>query len=257
MAPATVTNATINATIAQANLTTGIDTALLAAGFSTAIATQTGAINRLVYSKVVNAGATKSTVFLEIQITTALAVTARISDNYNTTTFTATNQSNPSTSVTFVAGTNILATSFNHPEVNCISLLQGSVYTNFGIARPANKPSWWDENLFLYCFLIAAPVFRLPALTANPHNYAVAKDIGMAIFADPTNTLNSFTNQAHPNSPVIIGATQGADGYFSADFQWGYSTNTAPFQSKYIQGAQEYTLLTNNLGSASIAIRTL
>lgn len=265
MPAATVTNSTIAQTITQANLTTGIDSALQAVGFGATIATQTGATNRLVYSKVLNAAKIKSTIFLEIQITSALAVTARVSDNYNTTAFTATNQSNSSTSVTFVATGNILVTGFQHSEMTCISLRQGALYSNFGISRPANKPQWWDEDLFLYGFLVNGASHRPPAANANPHGYAASVSLGPKIYFDPTSgnthtqtAFNLATSQAHPESPVIIGATQGSDGYYSSDFQTGYtSTTTSDFPSKYAENGEEFTLLTHLDARLGFAIKTL
>ncbi|MGL4619458.1 MAG: hypothetical protein ACRCZS_10455 [Chroococcidiopsis sp.] len=264
MPAAVVTTSTIGQTITQANLTTGIDAALQAAGMGTPVATQTGAINRLVYSKVLNAAKIKSTIFLEIQITTAMAVTARISDNYNTGAFTATNQSGPSTSVTFVPGTNILMTGFQHTEMYSIAMKQGTVFTHFGISRPANKPAWWDEDLFLYGFLVNSGIHKVCALTANPHNYATTINIGPKIYFDPTTvnvsaqtTLNLATGQIHPESPVLIGSSQGGDGYYSSDFQTGTSLASAEFPSKYTENGEEYTLLTNVDPRLAFAIKTV
>lgn len=264
MAPAVVTNSTIAQTITQANLTAGIDTALQSAGMGATIATQTGAINRLVYSKVLNAAKIKSTIFLEIQITTALAVTARISDNYNTGAFTANNQSGSSVSVTFVAGTNILVTAFQHPEMFSIALKQGAVFTHFGISRPANKPGWWDEDLFLYGFLVNSLFHKPCATVANPHGYGATVNIGPKIYYDPTSTsvhnqitLNLATSQIHPEAPVLIGATQGGDGYYGLDFQTGASLATAEFPSKYAENGEEYSLLTNSDPRLAFAIRTV
>jgi hypothetical protein len=267
MAVATVTNSTLATGFTQAQLVTAIETALGSAGLGS-FSTQAGTTTKHVGSKVVNAAATKSTVYLETSVTNTFGISAKISDNYNTTTFTATNQSGVFSTVTFVNTSGIAITALNHPEMNVIVLIQGSTSLIYGISRPLNKPAEWNENNFLYAFMVNSDnngmTHRLSSSTSNPHNYSTTNLVGCASFQTATGTIavsaiNQINNRAPAWTPVLIGGQQGAHGSYSDDVQAGYASGSAAFPSKYVypDTGREYTMLSHNVGILSIALRTL
>lgn len=153
--PVTATSTTVLAPgFTQATVTSTITTIMSSLGLTT-FDTATGATNFLVYRFVVNAGAAKSTVFVAFGISNGAnpILNCSISDNWNTTTKTATGQAS-SHSITLTSATQVQFRAFTSSELTFLTVILGSSLRadTLGYLRPASKPAWWDEATSLYAF---------------------------------------------------------------------------------------------------------
>lgn len=179
--------------ISQATITSAIVTAMSNAGFGTVYDSyNSGGIeyrvwelnfNALIYGKV----------YLQISVTAALGIQQRLYTSWNLATDTGANAGTQSTAVTFATGASINFAAIKPNtgnEYGIVVMYQGTTIKHLGYLRPLNKPVWWDENTYAYCFIpttIAWTAFATVAIAASPYGSATlvtnAGDSSMNTFA--------------------------------------------------------------------------
>lgn len=180
--PATSRVTVLSSGITRETIYTNLKTALNLAGYTTLVdeSTDTANTRSLVHS-VQLSPTTHGTIFLENRLTSTRILSSRIFTTYNTTTKTAGAIATPfNSSVQFNITARITFTSINHPELRLVVIEQGvgTIATIIGIARPAVKPTWWDENSYPYAFIaqsntinnfLAFPAANNPYANTNPY----------------------------------------------------------------------------------------
>ena len=148
-----------------------------------------GTIARRILSYTYDATKVKGTVFLRVSCSSAGSLTYSIFDSWNTSTSSGTNESteqNLSFSLESLDN-NIVMTSYSHPEFKGVALSQDSSFCIVGIIRPVMIPTWWDENIGLYAFLIRRATSQATHLNlytttyndTNRYNYVILYSDGM------------------------------------------------------------------------------
>lgn len=272
---ATVTKSTLDANFTQAQFVTALTNSLNNCGFSSntfiAQGTVSGAV-KTAYSHQFNASS-KGTVFLEYEINSSVStLSLRISDNYNTSTYTATGQSSINSLQFSLSNSNVHDLyAINHPEIRGVAFLrQGTTNSGFlGYLRPATIPSWWNQNSFLYCLAYGT--------TANPNRFAylpfpnsysagASFAVGLLAYTAPSSGYSLGGGNGENTSDLLLSPLAYANdrGYFgqlSTDIAIGrvdnLSAQTLTPGDKYIvtAGSQEYTIIYNS-GSFGLGVRT-
>jgi hypothetical protein len=144
----------------QASLTTEISNAMQAAGFSAPFDVVTGATNYLVFKQTFDSTKTKGRVFLVVAITSDLKINQALYDSWDASAHAGSNGGAGSNIVGFIPSNSLTYTSINHPEVRGVMMYAVDGNTLFlGYFRPASKPTWWDEDKWVYCFQPNDPNF--------------------------------------------------------------------------------------------------
>lgn len=262
MVAATRTTSTLAPTVTQASLTTAIRSAFIAAGFGAAPFdeyTDGSSVTHLIYEVVFDAVATRGRMYLDVQVTTALAVSHRLLQDWNAAANTFVTGSSFSTAVTFSAASPIYFTGYNHAELKGVILEQGSSSIPLMYARP-QKPSWWTEDAWVYAFIPQTNTFAAyVGLTGTANPYNSASTYNPSSFA-AMSVVNPITNQRDILPGVVIfaaGATQGVAGRFSADVVHVSATGLTRFDVLQVTpGVEEYQLLQAGAAGA-IALRII
>jgi len=270
---ATLTQTIISPTLTVASVQAGFQTAMANAGFSSYSVYST--YYQTFYYQY-NSAATKGTAYLNIAFTSSgQYIQPILYDSWNNTTNTGTNPQYITSSQWAMLNYNstaITLTAINHPEFRGVVIVQGSYSSIIGILRPANIPTWWNENNYLYAFSANA--------YGNSNN---AKGFGeyYACGSNPFNTTNSnycnywvysgsFINSNPNNSnqyeivtglilgqPSGGGYLSGSAGTTSTDICFGAAYNKNLLDVWSI-GSQQYTLLSApvSFGGIGFGIRT-
>lgn len=265
MPVATRTDTSLSATITQANLTTALKTAMTNAGFSsTPYGEQAASTNKVIYQVVFDASKAKGTAYVELSITSGLVVSIKISDNYTLASYSATNQSVAYSGSVFTptTGSSVNLIAINHAELRGVILNQSSQWNFIGYLRPGNKPSWWDENSYLYCFNSVIETLAYYGLCApNPYNNQTSATY--ALYLQSSSLLanaNPITNKRDlVSKPFLFGPATynyGVVGQLSADLVQCAATGLSRLDLMQVTaGSEEYLLLNNS--SSGLAIRVV
>lgn len=203
--------------ITQANLIAAIATAMANAGLTTLFDSyNTGGIEYRVYELNFN-GLIYGKVYLQISVTAALLVQQRLHTSWTVATHVGANAGTQSTGVTFVTGTSINFAAIKPTagkEYGIVVMYQGTTIKHLGYLRPTNKPAWWDENSYAYCFIpttIAWSAFATVAIAASPYGSA---------------TLNGSGGDGNLSNPSSDGKRDVLTGIFINSGTTGLNANT-------------------------------
>lgn len=268
MAIATITTTTLIPTLSKSTLGPAIQTAMNNAGFSNPIDTISSTTDSQIYSYAFN-GSTKGTVYLRINISDT-TIQQTMGDGWNTATDTGTNFLGQN-AYSYTNTNTLTLYAINHDELRMVILYfaASSAAIALGYIRPANKPSWWNENANLYCFnawgSTSTPIGRGNVCGSNPFSIASAAsandfrcdDVRM-IDANPSG------NRDVVRSPVFSGIQSPARhpvGRFSSDVAIACANNMAfPDKVQVSAGVEEYFILNisgQTATTSSIAVRVV
>jgi hypothetical protein len=160
MTAATITQSTVSPPLVPLTVANAIATAMQSAGF-TLIDTVNGSSEIRAFKYVVNAGAAKGTAYIQLTIN-ATDIYYALADNYSVSGHSMTGSNYSQLPLQTSSPFNLIAV--NHPELRMVYLSHAGYLGAIGYARPATKYSWWDENIYLYGFLIQATTFRMATL---------------------------------------------------------------------------------------------
>ena len=266
MPAATKTTSTIVATITQQSFYDNLKTALNSAGFTILIDEFTDGSNTkwAIYEVTVNSAATRGKFYFQVGVSTALILQTRISLDWNSSanTFTAALATNQVSTVAFGSSSNLVLTSFSHAEYRALFLQQGTTLGLIGYLRPASKPSWWNEDLYLYSFLVATSTGKNFVGTYgsnSPFNQNTAINSNY-YFNSPNclSTANPITNKREilPSCLLETATNQGFTGKTSEDICLVAASGLAVLDTLEVtSGVEEYTLIST--GASGLAIRTV
>ena len=156
---------------------------------------------------------------------------------------------NPNAAVQFKA--------INHPEIRGIYILQQNRAPWFlGYIRPSQKPSWWDEDTFPYCFIPVTPYFNHFAGFSGSY-FPIPSTSWFAWHELTYNLLtgrNTFTNKLDiQSSPTLRYPTDTAIlGKFSADVVQIPADGISMFDKIVVtSGVEEYLVISGTRHNAS------
>lgn len=189
------TDSSLSPAITQANFMAAIVAAMTDAGFPSIFDSfSSGGTEFRIWELNFNAS-TFGKAYLQVSLTAGLAVQSRLFTAFNAATDTGTNGGTQATAVTFTTGTSISFSAFKPTtgsEFRQVLIQQGSTVAAIAYVRPANIPSWWDENSHLYCFLPTTPSWATMATAAT-----AASPYGSATLS--TSVGDSSLTNAAPN----------------------------------------------------------
>jgi len=165
MTAATITQASYNPPQTIAGFASALAAALTTAGMGSPIDTWTASNGDLHNTfQITGSSAAKGTIFFDIWVTNNTSyqrqTISAIYDTWNTSTHVGTNASAAYSysSLTQISITNnqpIVLTSINHPELKIVVVTQSGFGSyHFGLIRPLNIPSWWNEAVYPYFFMV-------------------------------------------------------------------------------------------------------
>lgn len=255
----TKTSTTLQSGFTQANLADEIKAAFIAFGF-TLVEDYTATDRLLVFSYAFDATKTFGTIYLRVRLTAALAVNQSIGTAWNTTTKAIANESTASTAVGFIATSPLEIISYSRgSELKFLQLSQGTTTTTFlGTIRPENKPSWWNENTYPYCFI--------PNCNSNPNYFSTLYSSSLnpysnnqcnLLFSGALSTANSVTGKRDVVAGLLLlsNSNQGIAGKTSTDIALAAASGLAKLDTLQVSAAEEYTLLFG--GNNGVALRHL
>jgi hypothetical protein len=247
MPAATITQSTVSPTLTPLTVANAIATAMQSAGF-TLIDTVNGASEIRAFKYVVNAGAAKGTAYIQLTINSTDIYYA-LADNYSVSGHSMTASSYSQISLQTSSPFNLIAV--NHPELRMVYLSHAGYFGAIGYARPATKYNWWDENSYLYGFLIQATTFRIATLPTGSIPLASAGYSTTERLKDPP------PSGGHQliRSPFLIGATGTCCvmGQFSSDIA---SVPSAPLLTEFQSGSERFlTVLQNTYETCYLAVK--
>jgi hypothetical protein len=253
-----VTNSNLLPTITQANLTTAIKNALAAANFPTLFDEVSGNPNQLIYEITLNNTATFGKAYLEIEISNDLKVRQRLHTAWDPVTDTGVNSGPWGEQVQFNNSTEITFRGFEKSdECRIVGIRQSNTIQFLGYLYPANKPTWWNENSSLYCFIPAANTFITwngAAASNSPYgNSGYTSSLGRAQMA----TANPITSKRDVVTGILLYANsnQGACGRTSDSLVMVSGSGLGIYDIIQVTpNTEEYTLLVPAAGG--LALRT-
>ena len=222
MSIATITRTSYPSPTSQATFLSMIDTAMQVAGFTLFDSKNISTVENRIYSLAVS-NAAKGTVYLRMQLTTAMAMSARLSSLWNTSTNTATNEGTSGATSTFSLSSlaTIFLVAINSAELKGVLIVQNTISFLLGVVRPANLESWYDESQFNFAF--TADNSNNPNVygtTLIPSGVSSSWGINYTSFLSTSNPYNANIRQIRPIEffhPGIFGSV----GYTSNDLVWG------------------------------------
>jgi hypothetical protein len=255
--PATLTTASLAATITQATLKDALKAAMTAAGFSAPLYDNAPTSDHiLIYEDVVQPGNAKEKVFVRIVISTALAVTTTIGDSY-----TAGNSiiGNPCTSFayTFASGQQIdIVGVVNAGKYKFLALSQGPNATArliIGYVVPASLQYWANKNNYLFVYM-PSPSFGNLYGSSNIANNTTSLNTSFPYLA---NTNMWVGGRELVNKLILLNGNYSAVvGYFPDDFAVCSGLALAYGDTLVVSAAvEEYRLF--NATAGGICIRTV
>jgi hypothetical protein len=172
-----------------------------------------------------DAAKTKGTAYLQVRVSSAGAITATLYDSWNAGTHTGTNASNAKAAGTIPTTNPLALEGFSHPEIKEVHVKGSSVKATVALYRPATKLlAAWDEDAYLYCFLVAE---------SNTSPFA------NAYYCSTTTAANPFS-QGTASSAVLLAVGGGT---------WGAGTNTVTGKRDVLPGL----VLAYGAGNALVA----
>jgi len=254
----TVTNSSLSPAITQTNLTAAIKDALAAANFPAPFDEITGSTNRVIYEITLNNSATFGKAYLEIEITSTRQVRQRLHTGWDPSTDTGVNSSAWGPQVQFSDDTVITFRGFEKSdECRLVGIRQSNIIHFLGYLRPINKPAWWNENNFLYCFIPATNDFITwhgAAASNSPYgNATYTSSLGRAQMA----TANPITSKRDVVTGILLysNSNQGAAGRTSDDLVMVSGSGLGIYDIIQVTpNVEEYTLLVPAAGG--LALRT-
>jgi hypothetical protein len=264
MPNATTATTTLTSPQTAAGVIAAIETSGLAAGLgNTVFDSYTDGSSNLVrvFELVTDITKAKGKIYLQILLSTTNVLTTRIYDTWNTVTKTGTNITSGATIFTlnYSNGQNILISSVNHPEYRGIIVRQGTINIGYlGIFRPFNKPTWWDESLYPYAFIINntnSQLLNHTPCTLNPTGSVSSNSI---LSNNSIGLVNPINNRREIIKGLLllanIGVPIGSTGKTSDDLVFVAATGLSPFDVIQVTiGSEEYLLLQS--GAPGVAIR--
>lgn len=201
---------TLSPTINRATLADAIKVAMANAGLSLFDDfTDPANARHLIYRLNFNTK-TYGTLFLDVKNPSLLSISQSMMTGWNATTHampTGAIASASSAAVTFANSASLSLTAINHPEAKLV-LIDNSAGINplfLGYVRPNQNPgSWWDENLYPYCFLPRGGVFNSFISfigSLSPDNIAAG-------YYYAANTISNLSNADANGCMVQAGALQ-------------------------------------------------
>lgn len=247
----------------QATLLSDIQASMTTAGFNAIYDTVVGgSATTLVYNQVFDARQGKGTAYLAIAVGTDLGVNQVLYDAWDLTAHTGTHGGTASDRAIFPSNQGLILTSINHPELRqvIITAPNGAI-APIGYWRPAIKPSWWDENLFLYCFQVINSnfnSFRSVALSGTPYT-SQNPDGHKFSSVDCLNNPNSVnkrdvipTTIMSPASLQYNAPVAGVSGVSSTDIAQGTCGGLTRFDVLQISGGTSQYLVLNPISAGTL-----
>ncbi|WP_100901174.1 hypothetical protein [Nostoc flagelliforme] len=221
MSIATITRTSYPSPTSQATFLSMLDTAMQVAGFTLFDSKNISTIENRIYSLAVS-NAAKGTVYLRMQLTTGMVITARLSALWNTSTNTATNEGTVSSNATFSLSSlaTISFTAINSAELKGVLIVQNITSFLLGVIRPANLESWYDESQFNFAF--TADNSNNPNVygtTLIPASVASSWGMNFSSFLSGSNPYNANIRQIRPIE-FFHPSAFGSVGYTSNDLVW-------------------------------------
>lgn len=254
--PALQTINLINPTHTQTSLVNAIKNAFSQISLGSLQAELTQGTNKiLVYSVSLN----NTYAFLQIKVTSSLAVTQQLFADWNSSNNTGISGGQESTSATFTSNAILEVRTFNSPdEFKLVALSQSTKYALLGCLRPETKHPNFDESIAPFIFQFSNG-WNTPFVTWH--------STGLSPYANAiytSNMGNANLKQAHPISnkrDILAGmllfnnAGQGIAGKTSDDIVSVASGGLNKFDSiQDPNGGNEYILLYPGNGSMAIRI---
>lgn len=256
----------VQPTFTQLQFAEAIKTAMSNAGFGAVFDEYSPGTDRiLIYQLTFDPGKLYGTVYLQIKITTALAITQRLYTNWNKTTRVG---DNPGTETTvtgaaFVNNNSIEFIGFSKsPEFRLIAVYQGTTTAYLGYVRPETKPQWWDENAYPYAFVPVSnsnfATWYGPGLTPYSGGANTGGRLQAHLNVSQFGTQNPVTNKRDVLSNILFYAwsNEGIAGRSSSDLVQIASTNMVRKDVLQVTpGVEEYFLL--NAAAGGLGVRTI
>jgi len=253
-----VTNSNLLPTITQANLTTAIKNAMAAAGFPVLFDEVSNPTrSKVIYEIPLNSNATFGKAYLEIEINYVLNVRQRLHLDWDRVNNAGWGSGPWGPQVEFNFNTEIAFRGFEKSDECRIVGVQQSSTTHFlGYLRPINKPIWWNENNYLYCFIPGSNNFITwnGAATSPYGNATYTSNLGRAQMA----TANPITSKRDVVTGILLysNSNQGACGRTSDDLVMVSGSGLGFYDIiQVIPGQEEYTVLVPAAGG--LALRTV
>lgn len=246
----------------QASILADIQTAMTTAGFNAIYDTVVASATTLVYNQVFDTRQGKGTAYLAITVGTDLGVNQVLYDAWDLNAHTGTHGGTASDRAIFPSNQGLTFTSINHPELRQVILTApNGAIAPLGYWRPAIKPSWWDENLFLYCFQVVNSnfnSFRGVALSGTPYTSQNPNGHKFAL-GDYFNNANG-ANKRDVIPTTIMSAAQleynasvaGVSGVSSTDIAQGACGGLTRFDILQISGGTSQYLVLNPIPSGTL-----
>lgn len=222
-----------------------------------------GGNRNVIYEIVLDNTKLAGKVYLQIKVTTALAVTQILYTAWNTATDTGSAASTETTAVTFAS--NIAIDSVNlskDTEGRFVVLSQGTTIAFLGILRPTNKPTAWNEDSFPFAFIQkndwAAPWSIWFGALSSPYGTTAALNTYTTLLNDARMaTQNPINNRRDILAGIVLfSPTQGIAGRTSDELVIIAASGLARFDPVQVTpGTEEYLLL--NGGAGSLGVRTI
>lgn len=270
MTLAVITQNIIPTTVTQSSFMSGIATGMINAGFTSISSYTLSSVQYQIFKYEYN-NTTKGTVYILISINTSLQLSSQLLDSWDIANKTGTNGTVVYTiSYVFLTSNQITINAVNHPEFRGIFIQQtgnANILTSIGSLRPANKPAWWNESLWLYAFL--------PLINSAPNNFNQWLFSSNNPFNTPSSTgifctfmTNAAFANANPNNgnnfslvtglvlcqPTQAGYVSGEAGTTSTDICFG-AANNKNFLDVWDYSGSIYTLISDG-GSPAFGIKT-
>ncbi|QSJ17694.1 hypothetical protein JYQ62_02105 [Nostoc sp. UHCC 0702] len=269
MANANLIQTIYPATQTQAGTASAIVTAMQNAGFGSPIDTfVVNSENHNVFQLVFDNSKSKGTAYIDVWVAGGPRIRWVMYDSWNTTTKTGSNGSAFQEVFPLFYSNQIVFTACNHPEIKMVNIFQqGSVNTNIAVIRPTNKPSWWDENQWLYAFVSTNSVSFNSWMPSNLNPMGVTSNItNICTFMTSPAFVNANTNNLNKRDtvnglilcfPTAAGMLAGSVGRTSDDLALGCCGALNMFDVFQVTpGQEEYTMLSSG-GTPGFMVRTL
>ena len=261
MTAALISTQNLPATNNRTTLKEGIKTSMTQAGITNLVDDYDDPnYHYLVYEVVLAPGKTQGTIYLYIRVSTGLTIYQKFVTDYDPIAKTFSAEGHEFS--TAFSSVDIDIWAIAHPEARLLIIRQLTNYRYLGYIRPQNKPAWWDENSYPYCF--------------SPRDSQMEYFYGFHTALSPYNHSASNSNLYYSNYPLrlaypnpegkmdllpafYLGAPEekGNAGVFSEDFNYAAAAAMSIGDEIVVtSGTEEYFLFGINTRNG-VAIRSV
>jgi len=252
-----VTNSNLLPPINKTGLTVAIKNALAAAGFPVLFdEVNSTTTDRVIYEIPFNNTANFGKAYLEIEIDYTLRVRQRLHLDWDRVNNTGWGSGSWGPQVQFNFNNEITFRGFEKSdECRLVGIRQSNTVQFLGYLRPTNKPVWWNENNFLYCFIPGSNNFITwnGAATSPYGNATYTSNLGRAQMA----TANPITSKRDVVTGILLysNSNQGACGRTSDDLVMVSGSGLGFYDViEVTPGEEEYTII--HPAAGGLALRT-